>query len=125
MSKSDNDLPYMILIRVLVPRYKREVFVIWLRRLPAASITPQVPDCNTQVLPSMSPFPFPNSVLVMNNCRIHKNPRILKYAAAGSIRLLYLPSYSPDLMPIEEAFSVYKTWIRRQGDEIQAYCGHP
>ncbi|PUU72828.1 hypothetical protein B9Z19DRAFT_958284, partial [Tuber borchii] len=32
--------------------------------------------CN--VLPSMSPFPAPNSVLVMDNCKIHKNPRILQ-----------------------------------------------
>lgn len=79
----------------------------------------------SQVLPSMSPFPFPNSVLVMDNCRIHKNPRILEYAAAAGIRVLYLPPYSPDLMPIEEAFSVYKAWIRRHGDEIRAYCGHP
>ena len=35
----DKDPPYTVLIRVLVSRYKREVFVIKIERLPAASIT--------------------------------------------------------------------------------------
>jgi DDE superfamily endonuclease len=29
------------------------------------------------------------------------------------MRILYLPPYSPDFNPIEEAFSVIKAWIRR------------
>ena len=49
----------------------------------------------------------------------------MEYAATAGIHVLYLPPYSPDLMPIEEAFGVYKAWIRRHGDEIRAYCGHP
>jgi transposase len=28
-------------------------------------------------------------------------------------RLIYLPPYSPDLNPIEEAFSFIKAWLRR------------
>lgn len=28
-------------------------------------------------------------------------------------RLIYLPAYSPDLNPIEEAFSFIKAWLRR------------
>ena len=28
-------------------------------------------------------------------------------------RLVYLPAYSPDFNPIEEAFSFIKTWLRR------------
>lgn len=31
------------------------------------------------------------------------------------IKLLYLPPYSPDLNPIEEAFSFIKSYIRRHG----------
>lgn len=31
------------------------------------------------------------------------------------VRLLYLPPYSPDLNPIEEAFSFLKTYIRLHG----------
>jgi hypothetical protein len=31
------------------------------------------------------------------------------------VKLLYLPPYSPDLNPIEEAFSFIKNYIRRHG----------
>jgi hypothetical protein len=30
------------------------------------------------LLDVMSPFPGPNSVIVMDNCRIHKDPRVLQ-----------------------------------------------
>jgi len=79
----------------------------------------------SQVLPSMSPYPLPNSAPFIVNCRIHKNPRLLEYTVVAGIRVLYLPPYTPDLMPVYEAFSVYKAWIRRHEDEIWAYCGHP
>ncbi|TFK71581.1 hypothetical protein BDN72DRAFT_764779 [Pluteus cervinus] len=29
------------------------------------------------------------------------------------MRLIYLPAYSPDLNPIEEAFSALKSWLRK------------
>lgn len=32
------------------------------------------------------------------------------------MRLVYLPPYSPDFNPIEEAFSALKAWIRRNRD---------
>ncbi|KIO18220.1 hypothetical protein M407DRAFT_51997, partial [Tulasnella calospora MUT 4182] len=35
------------------------------------------------------------------------------------IRLEYLPPYSPDFNPIEEAFSCIKSWIRRNDDWIR------
>jgi transposase len=34
---------------------------------------------------------------------------------ARGCRLLFLPAYSPDLSPIEEAFSKLKTLLRRAG----------
>lgn len=36
----------------------------------------------------------------------------------GGMRLLYLPPYSPDFNPIEEAFSCIKAWIRSHRDEV-------
>lgn len=33
----------------------------------------------------------------------------------SGMRMIFLPPYSPDLNPIEEAFSSIKAWIRRQG----------
>jgi hypothetical protein len=36
----------------------------------------------------------------------------------SGMRLLYLPAYSPDLNPVEEAFSVIKGWMRSNRDYI-------
>ena len=33
--------------------------------------------------------------------------------------LLYLPPYSPDLNPIEESFSVWKAYLRREATALQ------
>jgi hypothetical protein len=34
------------------------------------------------------------------------------------MRLLYIPAYSPDLNPIEEAFSAIKAWLRSNRDYV-------
>lgn len=34
------------------------------------------------------------------------------------MRLVFLPSYSPDLNPIEEAFSAIKAWVRNNRDYV-------
>lgn len=34
------------------------------------------------------------------------------------MRLVFLPAYSPDLNPIEEAFSAIKAWIRANRDYV-------
>lgn len=36
------------------------------------------------------------------------------------VRLYYLPPYSPDLNPIEEAFAYVKSVIRRHGTDFRA-----
>jgi hypothetical protein len=45
------------------------------------------------------------------------------------MRLVFLPAYSPDLNPIEEAFSAIKAWIRKNRDyvleEITGTHGNP
>jgi transposase len=39
------------------------------------------------------------------------------------VRVEYLPPYSPDLNPIEEAFSKIKHWVRRYQDDYGATQG--
>jgi transposase len=41
----------------------------------------------------------------------------------AGIRIEYLPPYSPDLNPIEEAFSKIKHWLRRYQDYYGATKG--
>jgi transposase len=52
-------------------------------------------------------------VVVMDNLSAHKGERIRELIEARSCELLYLPSYSPDLNPIEEAFSKIKGLLRK------------
>jgi transposase len=51
----------------------------------------------------------------MDNLRAHKSARVRTAIEAKGCQLLFLPSYSLDLSPIEEAFSKLKTALRRAG----------
>lgn len=47
----------------------------------------------------------------MDNTLIHKVDGICELLEDSSMRLLYLPSYSPNLNPIELSFSSIKSWL--------------
>lgn len=51
--------------------------------------------------------------LIMDNAPIHKSEDIVKYATSRGYRYAYLPSYSPELNPIEQFWSVAKSKLRR------------
>jgi transposase len=52
-------------------------------------------------------------VVVMDNLSTHKGKRARKLIEHRGCDLLYLPPYSPDLNPIEEAFSKVKYILRK------------
>ncbi len=54
-------------------------------------------------------------VVVMDNLSAHKGPRVRELIKERGCELLYLPPYSPDLNPIEEAFSKIKSLLRKAG----------
>ena len=54
----------------------------------------------------------PGDVVVMDNLGSHKAAAIRQALRAAGARLIYLPPYSPDLNPIEQAFSKLKHWLR-------------
>jgi transposase len=54
-----------------------------------------------------------SQVVVMDNLSAHKGERIRELIEQRGCELLYLPSYSPDLNPIEEAFSKIKGLLRK------------
>ena len=70
------------------------------------------------LLPRMNKWPLPNSVLVVDNASIHKVAGIRELVEEHGMRLMFLPSYSPDLNPIELSFSSIKVWLRANRDEV-------
>jgi transposase len=51
-------------------------------------------------------------VVVMDNLSAHKGERVRELIEAKGCELIYLPPYSPDFNPIEQAFSKLKSYIR-------------
>jgi transposase len=49
----------------------------------------------------------------MDNLATHKGERVRELIEGRGCELLYLPPYSPDLNPIEEAFAKVKALLRR------------
>ena len=54
----------------------------------------------------------PGDLVVMDNLSSHKGPRTPELIRAAKAELVYLPPYSPDLNPIELAFSKIKQRLR-------------
>jgi len=55
-----------------------------------------------------------DDVLIMDNCSVHHSKDVKKRLKELSIRVLYMPPYSPELNPIEEAWSVIKRNLRQK-----------
>ncbi|MBA2715262.1 MAG: IS630 family transposase [Rubrobacteraceae bacterium] len=60
----------------------------------------------------LAPSLRPGQVVVMDNLSAHKGGRVRGIVEAAGCELLYLPPYSPDLNPIEGAFSKLKGRLR-------------
>jgi transposase len=54
-------------------------------------------------------------MVIMDNLSIHKGQKVRQAIEARGCQLLFLPAYSPDFSPIEEAFSKIKAALRRAG----------
>ena len=52
-------------------------------------------------------------IVVMDNLSAHKREKIRELVGSRGCELLYLPPYSPDLNPIEEAFAKVKGLLRK------------
>jgi transposase len=73
------------------------------------------------LLPKLMPFNGINdhSVIVQDNCSIHHVTEIEKLVEDTGVILLYLPPYSPDYNPIEEAFAKVKSTLKALETEMQ------
>ncbi len=63
----------------------------------------------------LSPTLEEGQVVVLDGLGAHRPKRIRELIEARGAELVFLPSYSPDLNPIEEAFSKIKNVLRKLG----------
>ena len=61
----------------------------------------------------LAPTLRPGQIVVMDNLSVHKGARVQELVEEQGCKLLYLPPYSPDLNPIEEAFGKVKDILRK------------
>jgi len=58
----------------------------------------------------------PGHIVVMDNLSSHKGAGVREAIEAAGARLLYLPPYSPDFNPIENAFAKLKALLRKAAE---------
>lgn len=61
----------------------------------------------------LAPALRPGDIVVMDNLPAHKPPGVRTAIEAAGAQLRYLPPYSPDLNPIEMAFSKFKALLKK------------
>ena len=78
---------------VIARPMNRSIFETWVERV----LVPELP---------------PRAIVVMDNLSAHKGPGVRELIAKAGGEVLYLPPYSPDLNPIEQAFAKLKHLLR-------------
>jgi len=68
------------------------------------------------LVPTLSP----GEVVIMDNLSSHKGPRVEALIKAADAGLRYLPAYSPDMNPIEKAYSKLKSYLRKIAERTVA-----
>jgi transposase len=63
----------------------------------------------------LAPSLCEGQVVVMDNLGAHRPQKVRELIKARGAELVFLPSYSPDLNPIEQAFSKIKNILRKLG----------
>jgi len=58
----------------------------------------------------------PGDVVILDNLGSHKGQAVRRAIRAAGAKLLFLPPYSPDLNPIEQAFAKLKHLLRQAGE---------
>lgn len=76
----------------------------------------------------LAPTLKPGDIVVMDNLSSHKRAAVRTAIEAAGAELRYLPPYSPDLNPIEKAFSKLKSKLRaaelRTIPELEEFLGN-
>lgn len=67
----------------------------------------------------LAPALYRGDIVVMDNLKVHKVAGVRDAIEAVGAELRYLPEYSPDLNPIEMAFSKLKAYLRRAAERTE------
>jgi transposase len=57
----------------------------------------------------------PGQIVILDNLKVHESATARRHIAAAGCHLVFLPTYSPDMNPIEQAFAKLKQALRRTG----------
>ena len=87
----------MVAPMVLDGPINRDAFVAYVRQV---------------LVPGLSP----GDIVIMDNLSSHKAPAARDAIEAAGAKLLFLPPYSPDFNPIEQAFSKLKAHLRKAAE---------
>lgn len=63
----------------------------------------------------LCPVLRPGQTVLLDNLAVHKSHRVRSLIEAAGCQLLFLPAYSPDFAPIEQAYAKVKALLRRAG----------
>ncbi len=66
----------------------------------------------------------PGDLVILDNLSSHTGPRVKQLIRAAQAELVYLPPYSPDLKPIENAFRKIKQALRSLGPRVMTELWH-
>ena len=67
----------------------------------------------------LAPTLQPGDIVLLDNLSCHKVAGIREAIEGQDARLLYLPPYSPDLNPIEQAFAKMKALLRKASERTR------
>jgi transposase len=69
----------------------------------------------------------PGDVVILDNLAVHKQPAVRAAIERAGAHLRFLPPYSPDFNPIEQAFAKLKAFLRavrpRSFDQVTQFVG--
>jgi transposase len=74
----------------------------------------------TYVRELLCPTLRPGQIVLLDNLSCHTDPQVRALIEARGCQVLYLPAYSPDFSPIENAFAKIKQYLRRVGARTTA-----
>jgi len=100
-------------------KWGTQTFIAGLRHdaLTAPWVIPGAMDrqaFNVYVETQLAPTLGPGDVVILDNLVVHKSAKAEAAIRARGAWMLFLPQYSPDLNPIEQAFSKLKAHLRKR-----------